>query len=433
MSLEPRQWNNLLEAINNGSCIVLLGPKISTAKKDGQSLYEAFSKSLTAELKKEKIAYDKTHEGSLTYIMQRYTTIPNVAPSDPGFEAKKFYKEYEGEFNVVQQTLAELPINMVINTSPDNAMVHALKNAGKFKTIHAWYDYRKEQKQEFDTPTAEAPLVFNLFGYYEQAGSLVLTESDQVEFMKNVLKDQPPLPPKLLSQLDSRKTYLFLGFDWEQWNLRLLLQAMNLAKECNILAHSQEEVKLQATTRDFYESSFRFSFITENIEKFVAELKEKYSKSSPETETTTEKKKLFIVADPKDEDFKNELFKNLKPLAADVWHEGLIEAGSEVDATVLENLENANIILLLISADFLASDAIFKREWKVALKKHKDKSAIVIPIITRTCNWEESSPDLTKMDPILPRKGIEVGKAISSWDNPDDAYSMIVKEIQDLL
>ncbi len=433
MSLEPRQWNNLLEAIENGSCIVLLGPNISTVKKGGSSLYEAFAKTLTAELKKEKIVYDKAHEGNLTYIMQRYTTIPNVAPSDPGFEAKNFYKEYEGQFNSVQQMLAELPINLVINASPDNAIVHALKKAGKFKTIHAWYDYRKEQKQEFDTPTAEAPLVFNLFGYYEQAGSLVLTESDQVEFLKNVLKDQPPLPPKLLSQLDSRKTYLFLGFDWEQWNLRLLLQGMNLEKECNILAHSHESVKLQAKTKDFYESSFRFSFITENADKFVAELKEKYNELSPETAKDVKQEKLFIAADPKDDEFKTELVKNLKPLVADVWHEGLIEAGSDVDATVLENLESADIILLLVSADFLASDSVFKREWKVALKKHKDKSAKVIPIITRTCNWEESSPDLTKMDPILPRKGIEVGKAISSWENPDDAYSMIVKEIQELL
>lgn len=432
MSLEPRQWNNLLEAINNGSCIVLLGPKISTVKDKGPSLYEEFSKGLTAELKKEKISFDTAHETDLSYIMQRYTTIPNVAPSDPGFEAKKFYKEYEGQFNIVQQTLAELPIHLVINTSPDNAMVHALKKAGKFKTMHAWYDYRKEQKQEFDTPTPDTPLVFNLFGFYENAMSLVLTESDQVEFLKNVIRDQPPLPPKLLSQMDSHKTYLFLGFNWEQWNLRLLLQGLNLAKECNILAHSHEDVNLKPTIRDFYESSFRFSFITDNIDAFVKELKEKYSSLSPASSTATNQKKLFIASDPKDEDFRTELSKNLKPLAVDIWHDGLVEAGSDVDATVVENLESADIILLLVSADFLASDSIYKREWKVALKKHQDNKAKVIPIITRPCNWEQLT-ELKQMPLILPRQGIAVGKAISSWENPDDAYSMIVKEIQTLL
>ena len=429
MSLEPRQWNNLLEAINNGSCVVLLGPKISTVNGGDASLYEEFAKSLTQELQKEKISFDDAHDDNLTYIMQRYTTIPNVAPSDPGFEAKNFYKEYEGQFNQIQQTLAELPIHLVINTSPDNAMFHALKKAGKFKAMHAWYDYRKEQKQEFEAPTADTPLVFNLFGYYENAMSLVLTESDQVEFMKNVIKDQPPLPPKLLSQLDGHKTYLFLGFNWEQWNLRLLLEGMNLEKESNILAHSQHDTPLQSKTKDFFESSFRFSFITDNISDFVAEMKSKYNELAP---SETAHKKLCIVADPKDEEFRTQLYKNLKPLAIDTWHEGLIEAGSDVDATVTENLENADLIILLVSADFLAADSIYKREWKIALEKHNNANGSVIPVITRPCNWEQLT-ELKQMPLILPRQGIEVGKPINSWENPDDAYSMIVKEIQELL
>ena len=429
MSLEPRQWNNLLEAINNGSCVVLLGPKISTVNGGDASLYEEFAKSLTQELQKEKISFDDAHDDNLTYIMQRYTTIPNVAPSDPGFEAKNFYKEYEGQFNEIQQTLAELPIHLVINTSPDNAMFHALKKAGKFKAMHAWYDYRKEQKQEFEAPTADTPLVFNLFGYYENAMSLVLTESDQVEFMKNVIKDQPPLPPKLLSQLDGHKTYLFLGFNWEQWNLRLLLEGMNLEKESNILAHSHHDTPLQSKTKDFFESSFRFSFITDNISDFVAEMKSKYNELAP---SETAQKKLCIVADPKDEEFKTQLYKNLKPLAIDTWHEGLIEPGADVDATVTENLENADLILLLVSADFLASDSIYKREWNIALQKHQENNESVIPIITRSCNWEQLT-ELKQMPLILPRQGIEVGKPINSWENPDDAYSMIVKEIQELL
>jgi len=429
MSLEPRQWNNLLEAINNGSCILLLGPEISTVKDGGPSLYRQFAKTLAGELKKEKIPFDKTNEGNLYYIMQRYTVIPNVAPSDPGFEAKKFYKEYNGQFNSVQKTLAELPFNLIINTSPDDAMVHALKKAGKFKTTHTWYDYRKEQISDFETPSAEAPLVFNLFGYCENAMSLVLTESDQVEFMKNVIKDQPPLPPKLLGQFDSHKTYLFLGFNWEQWKLRLLLQSLNLAKECNILAHSFEGQNLQPTTRDFYESSFRFTFITENISDFVNVLKEKYQANAP---ADVAQKKLFIAADPKDESFKNELFKNLKPLPVNAWHEGLTDPGEDTEAAITENLDSAEIILLLVSADFLASDAIYEREWKTALKKHEDGSATVIPIITRPCNWEQLSA-LKQMPLILPRKGVEVGKAISNWDNPDDAYSMVVKEIQAFL
>src|SRR5690606_26907291 len=144
------------------------------------------------------------------------------------------------------------------------------------------------------------------------------------------------------------------------------------------------------------------------ISDFVNVLKEKYQANAP---ADVAQKKLFIAADPKDESFKNELFKNLKPLPVNAWHEGLTDPGEDTEAAITENLDSAEIILLLVSADFLASDAIYEREWKTALKKHEDGSATVIPIITRPCNWEQLSA-LKQMPLILPRKGVEVGKAI---------------------
>jgi SIR2-like protein/TIR domain-containing protein len=433
MPLEPRQWNNLLEALKNGSCVVLLGPSISTIDDGGLPLNHQFAKSLSKELDKEKIAYDKKHDTKLTYIMQRYITIPNVAPSDPGFEAKNFYTEHKGKFNGIQKALAELPINLVINTSPDDGMVTALKQAGKFNTIHAWYDYRKEQSQVFEIPSAEAPLVYNLIGHYENAMSLVLTETDQVEFMKSVIKDQPPIPPKLISQLDSHKTYLFLGFDWAEWNLRLLLEALNLEKSATILAHAHQDMSLEPMTRDFYESSFRFSFINEDIANFVNELKDKYATHTGASVPEVAQKTLYVVSTTKDEEFRSELCKNLKPLPLKIMHDGLIEAGEEIDATIKKGIEEADIILLLVSADFLASETILEKEWPIVLKRHQEKSSIVIPLVIRACNWEEwTDGELTKMSLILPRDGQQF-KVFSSWEKPDEALSKIVDEIQKLI
>ena len=92
----------------------------------------------------------------------------------------------------------------------------------------------------------------------------------------------------------------------------------------------------------------------------------------------------------------------------------------------------AEIILLLISSDLLASDSIYNNGWPMALQRFKDKKSKVIPIITRPCNWQQLK-ELTQMPSILPRKNLEVGKAIASWENEDDAYRMIVQEISDLL
>ena len=69
----------------------------------------------------------------------------------------------------------------------------------------------------------------------------------------------------------------------------------------------------------------------------------------------------------------------------------------------------------------------------MALKRHLDKKSKVIPIITRPCNWQQLK-ELTQMNLILPfKKSGTIGTAISSWDDPDDAYRMIVEEIQKFL
>ncbi|MDB4292249.1 SIR2 family protein [Maribacter sp.] len=429
MALKRRQWNNLLEALENGSCVVLLGPMVSTAAEGGPPLATQFAKELSKTLEEEEVNFDAAHAGNLTYVMQRFMTIDGVTSSDPGYEAKKFYEQYGGEANSIQNLIAALPVNLIVNTSPDDAMVQALKQQGKYQTVHDWYNYEGELATDIELPTAESPLVYNLFGYYKDTESLVLTEADQVRFIGKVVKDQPAIPPKLLRQFQGKKTFLFLGFNWEHWNLRLLLQSLNFKKDSSIMAHSRHDDALQPKTRDFYESYFRFSFVTDDIEDFVKELHEKYSEHSGQEVV---QKKLLIIAPPEDEAYCDELHKNLKPLPLESWHRGLTLGGQEPEVAFQKHMENADIVLLLVSTDFLASDTIADVELPKALQRHSEKKSKVIPIITRPCKWD-GLKELTQMPLILPKQGREVGKAISIWENQDDAYQSIVAELQELL
>ena len=140
----------------------------------------------------------------------------------------------------------------------------------------------------------------------------------------------------------------------------------------------------------------------------------------------------MIFNDPKDDSFRDELHKNLKPLPLESWHLGLIPAGDEPAESIKKQIDEADIILLMISPDFLASDEIHDNIWPVVLQRFQDKKSKVIPIITRPCNWQQLK-ELTQMPLILPRKNLEVGKAIANWENQDDAFQMIVQEIQELL
>jgi WD40 repeat protein len=105
------------------------------------------------------------------------------------------------------------------------------------------------------------------------------------------------------------------------------------------------------------------------------------------------------------------------------WHDGLIMPGEEWDAAIKSQLRSADIILLLISDDFLASDYITRIEMPEAMARHERGEALVIPIILRPVAWE--SAPFAKLN-ALPRRG----KAVTEWKNRDSAYKDIARGIE---
>jgi len=128
-----------------------------------------------------------------------------------------------------------------------------------------------------------------------------------------------------------------------------------------------------------------------------------------------------------DEDFRVELVKHLRLLERQGvitgWHDRNISAGTEWKDAIDNHLESAGIILLLISADFLASDYCYDIELKRAMERHAEGKARVIPVILRNCDW--SSALFGKLQ-ALPRNA----RPIAHWDRPDDAYTDVVAGIK---
>ena len=101
--------------------------------------------------------------------------------------------------------------------------------------------------------------------------------------------------------------------------------------------------------------------------------------------------KIFISYSQKDLEHKDRLVEHLMPLIrlnkATLWDDSNIEAGAEREAEIFENLENAHIVLCLISASFIASDFCYAQELTQVLKAHENGSKIIIPILIKECNW----------------------------------------------
>ncbi|MCC7504290.1 MAG: TIR domain-containing protein, partial [Saprospiraceae bacterium] len=103
--------------------------------------------------------------------------------------------------------------------------------------------------------------------------------------------------------------------------------------------------------------------------------------------------KTFIIYAREDRPAVDELRKHLalleKKQLLELWFDGEILAGENWDRSIKRKLEQAELVLLLISVDFINSEYIEKTELTDALQRHRDGLARLIPIIVHPCDWTE--------------------------------------------
>ncbi|MFM2059754.1 MAG: hypothetical protein RLY71_4139 [Pseudomonadota bacterium] len=136
---------------------------------------------------------------------------------------------------------------------------------------------------------------------------------------------------------------------------------------------------------------------------------------------------VFISYSHKDETLREQLMPFLEPLKQGSlisdWHDRKISAGASWDEEIDARLNSADLIVMLLSQDFLASEYITKTEVPAALARHRAGEAVVIPVILRTFTWF-SSPlaDLQS----VPRDK----KAITTWNDRDAAFVVVSDAIR---
>src|SRR5438874_7841079 len=141
---------------------------------------------------------------------------------------------------------------------------------------------------------------------------------------------------------------------------------------------------------------------------------------------------IFYSYAHEDELLRKELAKHLTSLQRQGiiagWHDRLISAGTEWEHEIDSHLNTAGIILLLISASFIASKYCYSIEMKRALERHEAKEARVIPIILRPVYWKNMP--FGKLQ-VLPTEGKPVDS--SQWHNHDEAFANIVEGIHKVI
>ena len=136
---------------------------------------------------------------------------------------------------------------------------------------------------------------------------------------------------------------------------------------------------------------------------------------------------VFFSYAHEDEALRGELVKHLSLLQRQgvitAWHDRKITAGTEWAGAIDAHLQSAQIILMLVSADFMASKYCYDVEIQRAMERHEAKEARVIPVILRPVDWQGAP--FGKLH-ALPTEG----KPITTWSNQDEAFVNVARGIR---
>ncbi len=114
-----------------------------------------------------------------------------------------------------------------LSTRRPNSFMETALNAVPNKALQLdYYELNHEHKLALKLDS-KTPLLFDLYGNRQNINSLILTESDLLEFLIHMIRREPPLPQpvrELLARPDA--TFLFVGFGFQKWHARILLRSL---------------------------------------------------------------------------------------------------------------------------------------------------------------------------------------------------------------
>ncbi|WP_445628752.1 TIR domain-containing protein [Nostoc sp. DSM 114167] len=137
---------------------------------------------------------------------------------------------------------------------------------------------------------------------------------------------------------------------------------------------------------------------------------------------------VFFCYSRQDDSLRRELVDHLAGLINSgyitIWYDRMIEPGSNWQNEIEDQLRAADIVLLLVSAGFLASKYCYNNEMSLALERHRRGEICVIPVILRPCDWKH--PPLINLQ-ALPKDGKPV---VRQGCSIDDSLTDVAREIR---
>jgi len=401
--LHEKEWRRLVETIRRGNCVLVLGPDVAV-EPSGSNLTPLAASLARRLLEPLSLSKPAGESNDLAFAAQMVVNRPNYDRFDLELEVSSFYEPYSEQTTDFHRDLAALPFTLCLTTTPDRFLANALREpaCGKSPMV-AYYNFVDPGRcPELAEPTRDRPIVYELFGDLDDLRSLVISETDLLDFLVNVVRASSGLPSYVASQLAAMQTsFLFIGFGFQHWYTRILLHVLK------VLGHRSRSVALEetrffadtelASTAIFFEQNCSIVFCQHPWSQFAAELRSRYEAVEAQLLTHGSSvpppgaPKLFLCHDSQDRDPVSELENRLHELGVDTWRDQQdLRGGEEWDWQIRHVIQKQVDYVLVLQTPNMQSrpESYLHREIAEGLERQKGFDTgqlFMIPAMLQSC------------------------------------------------
>lgn len=429
-SLPVVLYQNIARQIREGSCVLFLGPAAMAAKQaDGsfKPLTELCARHLAKGLKLTPAEEESLAQVTSSLRMRNVLSDTMIIAAVQDFYQKA---EREAQLHPLLEQLADLPFKIIINTSPDDFFARYYAQAVRDYRFD-YYNFRKPSPDPLYTFGDDAPpLIYNLFGFYKKPESLVLTYGDQLGYVNKITGAQHErLPDSLLAAFNVPRFYLFMGFDFEDWSLRILFDALFRNARNNIQPFAyplRGEPDAGPHAKVFFQGEFRMEFPKVDMETFVSNLLVHYQALDGEAASDNaapQAEVLILHNEAADDDGCKALLNHLRPLKVRAWTLRDALGQGDVADWVKQKLDTCQVVLPLVSADFFdaAANPALPLIDEIVRRNNPRARFLVMPILLKAVSLDGTALGQLKTTRPLNRQAV-------FGDNQEDKHLADIAE-----
>jgi hypothetical protein len=414
-------WDELLDTIDDGKLVPVLGHELLQAEVDGQptTLQRVLATRLAAS---QRLAAPSRPHFELADVVAEMLELPRVRPDDPYPLVTRLMRGLNPPFPLppaLMQLAAIRPLQLFVSTTPDDLMARALdavRHGGNALTRQLAFSLKQStaaQGHAQDEPEEGLPVVFNLFGRFSTLPEYALHEEDALEFIHGLVSRDAPPPDWLMSRLRDR-ALLLLGVHLPEWLERFVLRGVNrgpLRSDRRTYWIARELEPSTASVALFFQRfgrDARLKVFHAGAVEFVVELARRWGERSgtvphgdggPPPPPADSHKSIFISYDWSNKDAVQRLFHEIDELSdGDCWFDRRnLLPGSIWERDIESALRRGVKLVIAVLSDYTnqkkGGEGVVFMEWRTALERARGIIGrdFIIPVVI--------DADATRADP----------------------------------